>query len=68
MNCQERTRLAEVLRVATRQLSGVQLEEVSLAAEEPDHVEEFGPIVEAAEKHRRAALTAFVHHLSQHHC
>jgi len=68
MDCKERARLAQALRIATRQLCGVQIEEVNLAADEPDLVEEFGPIVEAAEAHRKAALTAFVQHLSEHRC
>jgi hypothetical protein len=68
MDCAERARLADVLRVATHEVAWVQAEEVRLAAEEPLRLQEFGQLVEAAEAHRKEALTAYVRHLLEHGC
>lgn len=68
MECAERARLAEVLRVANHELAWVQTEEARIAAEEPHRLTEFERIVEVAEAHRKLALTNYTRHLAEHGC
>jgi hypothetical protein len=68
MECGDRTRLDEVLKVASHELTWLLTEEVRLTAEEPHRLMEFRRIVEEAEEHRKAALNAYIIHLAEHGC
>ena len=68
MECADRFRLMEVLKIASQELGWVMQEEVRILKEEPRRSQEFGRLVRDAEEHRQRALREYLEHVNQHGC
>jgi hypothetical protein len=68
IECKSREYLAEVFKVATRELTMVLNEEYKLVLERSPRMAEFEAIVKLAINHWRDAKTKYLRHLDEHQC
>lgn len=68
MECAERERLEEILRIAIHETAWIYKERERMAANQPSELAKFEEVVQRAEGHGEEARANYCRHIEEHSC